>query len=119
MAVKQAFKLFSIVAVLLIAVSTVQAASVVVGGKGFTEQLLLAEITGQYLTAKGYTVELKTGMGTSLVRKALENKQVDLYWEYTGTAFFKLPQKQVCQSTGGRNLQGGQSRRCENSGSFG
>ncbi len=87
---KQAFKLFSIVAILLIAVSTVQtasAASVVVGGKGFTEQLLLAEITGQYLAAKGYTVELKTGMGTSLVRKALENKQVDLYWEYTGTAF--------------------------------
>jgi len=88
--VKQAFKLFSIVAILLIAVSTVQtasAASIVVGGKGFTEQLLLAEITGQYLTAKGYTVELKTGMGTSLVRDALENKQIDLYWEYTGTAF--------------------------------
>ena len=87
---KQAFRLFSIVAVLLIAVSTVQAASVVVGGKGFTEQLLLAEITGQYLTAKGYTVELKTGMGTTLVRGALENKQVDLYWEYTGTAFLNF-----------------------------
>lgn len=75
---------------LLVAIFTVQtavAAALVVGGKGFTEQLLLAEITGQYLTAKGYTVELKTGMGTSLVRKALENKQVDLYWEYTGTAF--------------------------------
>jgi len=88
--VKQACKLFTIVGILLIAVFTVQtasAASVVVGGKGFTEQLLLAEITAQYLTAKGYTVELKTGMGTSLVRKALENKQVDLYWEYTGTAF--------------------------------
>jgi len=88
--VKQPFKLFTIVGILLIAVFTVQtasAASVVVGGKGFTEQLLLAEITAQYLTAKGFTVELKTGMGTSLVRKALENKQVDLYWEYTGTAF--------------------------------
>jgi osmoprotectant transport system substrate-binding protein len=68
-------------------VQTASAASIVVGGKGFTEQLLLAEITGQYLTAKGYTVELKTGMGTTLVRGALENKQVDLYWEYTGTAF--------------------------------
>jgi osmoprotectant transport system substrate-binding protein len=78
------------VIVLFIAVFSVQtasAASIVVGGKGFTEQLLLAEITGQYLTAKGYTVELKTGMGTTLVRGALENKQVDLYWEYTGTAF--------------------------------
>ena len=87
---KKTFKFFSIVAVVLMAASTVQtasAASIVVGGKGFTEQLLLAEITSQYLTAKGYTVELKTGMGTSLVREALENKQVDLYWEYTGTAF--------------------------------
>jgi len=90
MNVKHTFKIFSVVAILLITVVTVQtaaAASLVVGGKGFTEQLLLAEITGQYLTAQGYTVELKTGMGTSLVREALENKQVDLYWEYTGTAF--------------------------------
>ncbi|BCL61788.1 glycine/betaine ABC transporter substrate-binding protein [Desulfomarina profundi] len=67
--------------------STALAGSVTVGGKGFTEQLLLAEITSQYLTSKGYEVKLKTGMGTSLVRSALENKQVDLYWEYTGTAF--------------------------------
>lgn len=90
MILKKALKLFCFVAVLLItafSVQTVSATSLVVGGKGFTEQLLLAEITSQYLTAKGYTVELKTGMGTSLVREALENKQVDLYWEYTGTAF--------------------------------
>ncbi|MCP3952220.1 MAG: glycine betaine ABC transporter substrate-binding protein [Desulfobacterales bacterium] len=87
---KNAFKLFSFAAILLTITFTVQmatAASVVVGGKGFTEQLLLAEITSQYLSAKGYEVKLKTGMGTSLVRKALENRQVDLYWEYTGTAF--------------------------------
>ena len=93
MNVKHTFKIFSILAILLITVVTVQtatAASLVVGGKGFTEQLLLAEITGQYLTAKGYPVELKTGMGTSLVREALENKQVDLYWEYTGTAFLNF-----------------------------
>ncbi|WP_155312440.1 glycine betaine ABC transporter substrate-binding protein [Desulfosarcina ovata] len=79
--------LATVAIIALLMVQTVSAASLVVGGKGFTEQLLLAEITGQYLTAKGYSVELKTGMGTSLVRKALENKQVDLYWEYTGTAF--------------------------------
>ncbi len=87
---KNVLRKFSVVSILLIAAFTVQtasAASVIVGGKGFTEQLVLAEITGQYLTAKGYTVKLKTGMGTSLLRGALENKQVDLYWEYTGTAF--------------------------------
>ncbi len=90
---KSVFKQFRFAAFLFIALFTVQtawAASIVVGGKGFTEQLLLAEITGQYLTSKGYDVELKTGMGTSLVRKALENNQVNLYWEYTGTAFLNF-----------------------------
>ena len=87
---KKAMKKFGFMALALSVLMVAQmatAASVVVGGKGFTEQLLLAEITGQYLKSKGYDVELKTGMGTSLVRDALENKQVDLYWEYTGTAF--------------------------------
>jgi osmoprotectant transport system substrate-binding protein len=90
-------------AVVLIMVFTVQsasAASVVVGGKGFTEQLLLAEITGQYLKAQGYDVELKTGMGTSLVREALENKQVDLYWEYTGTAFLNFHKNKFANQPG-------------------
>ena len=90
---KNALKKFSFVTMVFIAAFTVQtafAATIVVGGKGFTEQLLLAEITGQYLTAQGYDVELKTGMGTSLVRGALENKQVDMYWAYTGTAFLNF-----------------------------
>jgi osmoprotectant transport system substrate-binding protein len=93
MTVKKRFRNFGLTLLLTLLVFSVQttlAASLVIGGKGFTEQLLLAEITGQYLTAKGYTVALKTGMGTSLVRQALENKQVDLYWEYTGTAFLNF-----------------------------
>jgi osmoprotectant transport system substrate-binding protein len=97
-------KRFSFLVTLLIAffaVQTVWAASVVVGGKGFTEQLILAEITGKYLTGKGYKVELKTGMGTSLVRKALENKQVDLYWEYTGTAFLNFHKNKFTNQPGG------------------
>jgi osmoprotectant transport system substrate-binding protein len=93
MIVKKRFRNFGLtllLSLLVFSVQTTLAASLVIGGKGFTEQLLLAEITGQYLTAKGYTVALKTGMGTSLVREALENKQVDLYWEYTGTAFLNF-----------------------------
>ena len=58
-----------------------------VGGKGFTEQLLLAEMTTQLLEKHGYSIDERTGMGTKLLRQALENGQVDLYWEYTGTAF--------------------------------
>jgi len=100
---KNALKKISFVAILIIvavSVQTASAASVVVGGKGFTEQLLLAEITGQYLTAQGYDVQLKTGMGTSLVRKALENKQVDLYWEYTGTAFLNFHKNKFANQPG-------------------
>jgi len=90
---KMNIKRLSLTVLLCLTVFSVQttlAASLVVGGKGFTEQLVLAQITADYLMAKGYEVELKTGMGTSLVRKALENKQVDLYWEYTGTAFLNF-----------------------------
>ena len=100
---KKEIKFFGLIVLLMTLAFTVQmasAASIVVGGKGFTEQLLLAEITGQYLTSKGYTVEMKTGMGTSLVREALENKQVDLYWEYTGTAFLTFHKNKFANQPG-------------------
>ncbi len=62
------------------------AATLTVGGKNFTEQLIIAEITKQLLESKGHTVDKKDGMGTKIVRAALENGEVDLYWEYTGTS---------------------------------
>jgi osmoprotectant transport system substrate-binding protein len=103
MTLKNAFTKIGFIVLLLIAafgVQTALAGSLVIGGKGFTEQLLLAEITGQYLKSKGYDVELKTGMGTSLVREALENKQVDLYWEYTGTAFLTFHKNKFANQPG-------------------
>lgn len=59
---------------------------IVVGGKGFTEQLLLAEMTSQLLAAEGFKPDQRVGMGSSVIRQAIESGQVDLYWEYTGTA---------------------------------
>ncbi len=73
------------VAALGIAASA-HAATIVVGGKNFTEQYLLAEMTSQLLKAKGFTVEKKDGMGSNVVRQAQVNGQVDVYWEYTGTS---------------------------------
>lgn len=61
-------------------------ARVVVGGKNYTEQLLIAAITSQYLGTKGFSVDLRTGLGTAALRQAQEAGQVDLYWEYTGTS---------------------------------
>lgn len=62
------------------------ATTIVVGGKNFTEQQLVAEMTTQLLEAKGFTAEKKDGMGSAVLRKAQENGQVDVYWEYTGTS---------------------------------
>jgi osmoprotectant transport system substrate-binding protein len=79
-------KLFAAAFIASFAGTTVQAATIVVGGKNFTEQLLLAEMTRQLLKANGFDVDKRDGMGSQVVRDAQVNGQVDVYWEYTGTS---------------------------------
>ncbi|WP_162069956.1 MULTISPECIES: glycine betaine ABC transporter substrate-binding protein [Burkholderiaceae] len=82
-------KLFAVsfgILISMFASTAASAASVVVGGKNFTEQQLMAEMTARYLEAKGFTVTKKDGMGSAVLRQAQENGQVDVYWEYTGTS---------------------------------
>jgi osmoprotectant transport system substrate-binding protein len=62
------------------------AQTVVVGGKNFTEQLLVAEMTSQLLAAHGFSVQTKTGFTTLGTRKEQEAGLLDVYWEYTGTS---------------------------------
>lgn len=79
-----------------------QAQSVVVGGKNFTEQQLMAEMTTQLLKAKGFTVDKRAGLGTAPLRQAQEAGQIDVYWEYTGTSlitFNKVADKLDAQAT--------------------
>jgi osmoprotectant transport system substrate-binding protein len=68
---------------------------VVIGGKDFTEQFILSKITSIYLKEKGYNVEEANNMGSSVVRSTLENGQVGLYWEYTGTGLVVFQKKPV------------------------
>ncbi|RTE67322.1 glycine/betaine ABC transporter substrate-binding protein [Amphritea opalescens] len=63
-----------------------QASELTLGSKAYTEQLLVAEMTSQLLEHSGYTIDKKSGMGGSLLRKAMENGQIDICWEYTGTS---------------------------------
>lgn len=63
-----------------------QAADIVVGGKNFTEQQILSAITQQVLEANGHRVDNRAGMGSAAVRQAMENGQIHVYWEYTGTS---------------------------------
>jgi osmoprotectant transport system substrate-binding protein len=72
------------------------AQTIVVGGKAFTEQQIMTAMTVAILKAKGFTPDRKAGMGTAAVRSALENGQIDVYWEYTGTGlgvFHKITDK--------------------------
>ena len=62
------------------------AQTIVVGGKAFTEQQIMTAMTVALLKAKGFAPDRKAGMGSAAVRAALENGQIDVYWEYTGTA---------------------------------
>ena len=62
------------------------AQSIVVGGKNFTEQQIMSQMTAQLLQAKGFKPDVKAGMGSAVVRQAQENGQIDVYWEYTGTS---------------------------------
>jgi osmoprotectant transport system substrate-binding protein/osmoprotectant transport system permease protein len=63
------------------------AARVVVGSKDFTESVLLAETVAQMLEARGITVERQFELGGNLPHDALVAGRIDLYPEYTGTAF--------------------------------
>ncbi|MCW3490938.1 glycine betaine ABC transporter substrate-binding protein [Dethiobacter alkaliphilus] len=59
-----------------------------IGSKEFTEQLLLGQMAVLLLEDDGFDVQDNTGLGgTSIVREALENDEIQIYWEYTGTAW--------------------------------
>ena len=62
---------------------------IVVGSKNFTEQLILGEIIAQHIEARLHQpVERKLDLGgTLLSQQALLSGGIDLYPEYTGTAF--------------------------------
>ncbi|HEY3178319.1 MAG TPA: glycine betaine ABC transporter substrate-binding protein [Casimicrobiaceae bacterium] len=66
--------------------SLATAQNIVVGGKNFTEQQIMSQMTAQLLQSKGFKVDIKAGMGSAVLRQAQESGQIDVYWEYTGTS---------------------------------
>ncbi len=64
-----------------------------VASKAFTEQVILGKIMVNLLKDRGVPVEDRTSLGgTNVNREALKQGQIDVYMEYTGTAwltFFK------------------------------
>ena len=70
----------------LLAAGTLGAQPIVIGSKKFTESYVLGEIAATILERAGFTVQLRPGMGgTIILWQALRSGQIDLYPEYTGT----------------------------------
>lgn len=67
-----------------------------VGSKDFTESVILAEILAQMLERRGIAVERQFELGGNLAHDALLSGNLDVYPEYTGTAYTAiLKQKPV------------------------
>ncbi len=57
----------------------------VIGAKTFTEQYILARWMQDHLTARGFAVELRDSLGSTVAFDALAASEIDLYVDYTGT----------------------------------
>jgi len=66
--------------------------TVTVGSKDFTESMILGEILAQMLEADGFSVTRQFELGGNLAHNALLAGRIDVYPEYTGTAFTAILQ---------------------------
>lgn len=84
-----------VVALLATVPATAQPPRVVIGCKKDTEGNVLGEMMAQLLEDKGFRVERRFGLGSTLVCfESLRNQAIDLYPEYSGTIeqeILKLP----------------------------
>lgn len=82
---------------LLVSIGCHASDAIVVGSKNFTESVLLGEIVAQQLERNGLEVDRRLNLGGSFIcHSALTAGQLDIYVEYTGTAYsaiLKLPRE--------------------------
>lgn len=65
-----------------------------IGSKNFSEQVILGEIAAQGLEARGIPVDRRLNLGGTFVcHQAITAGELDLYPEYTGTAFTAILQR--------------------------
>ena len=58
-----------------------------IGNKEYTEQRLVGQLMAEYLQSKGYKTSTTELTGTMLIFTALDNGNIDVYPEFTGTAY--------------------------------
>lgn len=66
---------------------------IVVGSKDFTESVILAEILAQMLEKQGIAAERRFELGGNIPHESLLSGQIDVYPEYTGTAYTAILKK--------------------------
>ena len=59
----------------------------VIGGKAYTEQYVIAEITRQMLEREGIESVVRVGYATDQIRQAQLAGKVDITWDYTWTGY--------------------------------
>ncbi len=64
--------------------------AITVGSKAFTEGVILSELYSLALEHAGFTVNRSFEISGSLIHTALENGDIDLYPEYTGTGLISV-----------------------------
>ncbi len=69
---------------------------VIVGSKGFTEQLVLGNIVSLMMESNGFKVDRKIGLGgTVICHEAIVRGDINVYVEYTGTGLTAILKKPV------------------------
>ena len=65
--------------------------TVTIGSKNFTEQYILGNMYAEALENEGFNVERNLNLGSEQIAdRALQNGEIDLYPEYTGTALVAI-----------------------------
>jgi osmoprotectant transport system substrate-binding protein/osmoprotectant transport system permease protein len=78
----------------------VQANTIVVGSKNFTEQVVLGELLAQTLERRGVNVTRRLNLGGSFIcDRAIRSGDIDAYVEYTGTAIAAILKQPVAKDS--------------------
>ncbi|XID92803.1 glycine betaine ABC transporter substrate-binding protein [Paenibacillaceae bacterium WGS1546] len=70
---------------------------IVIGGKPFTEQMLLVQLMAQLLEAKTeHKIEAREGLGSSnVLLQALKDDNIQLFADYSGTGYINILQNEL------------------------
>lgn len=74
---------------------TSKGATIKVGTKDFTENLIVGELYALALEDAGYKVERVPNIAGSVIHTSLVNNEIDLYPEYTGTGLLSILKKDL------------------------